>query len=68
MRIVTEAEIRSKIRKPEPGIVLCFPAGTRFSPSATDFIKQWHMEIHFEKPTSGGCESTEPLRPPVSFV
>ena len=25
MRFVTEAEIRSKIRTPETGIVLCFP-------------------------------------------
>ncbi|MCE5193242.1 MAG: hypothetical protein ABFD13_04150 [Candidatus Cryosericum sp.] len=66
MRIVTEAEIRSKIRRPETGIVLCFPVGTRFSPSAADFIKQWRMEIRFEE-SAGDSESCRPPRPPVSF-
>lgn len=67
MRIVTEAEIRSKIRRPETGIVLCFPAGTRFSPSATDFIKQWRMEIRFEE-SAGDGEACTPSRLPVSFA
>jgi ethanolamine utilization cobalamin adenosyltransferase len=67
MRFVTEAEIRSKIRTPETGIVLCFPAGTRFSPSAADFIKQWRMEIRFEESVGGGEQRTPP-RPPVSFT
>lgn len=67
MRIVTEAEIRSKIRRPEAGIVLCFPAGTYFSPSATDFIKQWRVEIRFEEST-GEDISHVPLHPPVSFT
>jgi len=67
MRIVTEAELRSKIRRPETGIVLCFPVGTRFSPSATDFIKQWRMEIRFEE-SAGENVSRVPPRPPVSFA
>lgn len=67
MRFVTEAEIRSKIRRPETGIVLCFPVGTRFSPSAADFIKQWRMEIRFEEPAGDG-EPCTPPRPPVSFT
>jgi ethanolamine utilization cobalamin adenosyltransferase len=67
MRIVTEAEIRSKIRRPETGITLCFPVGTRFSPSAADFIKQWRVEIRFEE-SAGGSERREPPRPPVSLA
>jgi ethanolamine utilization cobalamin adenosyltransferase len=67
MRFVTEAEIRSKIRTPETGIVLCFPVGTRFSPSAADFIKQWRMEIRFEE-SAGDGEQRTPPRPPVSFT
>jgi len=66
MRIVTEAEIRSKVRRPEAGITLCFPAGTRFTPSAMDFIKQWRVEIRFEE-SAGDSESCKPPRPPVSF-
>jgi len=45
--IVTEEELRGKIRQPRAGIVLTFPPGTQFSPSAKDFIKQWRVEIRF---------------------
>ena len=65
MRIVTEAELRTKIRRPELGIILSFPVGTRFSPSATDFIKQWRMEIRFEE-SAGENVACVPLRPPAS--
>jgi len=51
MRIVTEVELRDKIRQPQFGIVLTFPPGTRFSPSARDFIKYWKMEVRFEEPS-----------------
>ena len=56
MPIVTEAELRDKIRVPRLGIVLAFPPGTRFSPSAQDFLKQWKIEVRFEepKPVSAG--------------
>jgi len=67
MRIVTEAEIRSRIRRPETGIIMCFPVGTRFSPSATDFIKQWRMEIRFEESVGDG-EPCTPPRPPILFA
>ncbi len=49
MAIVTEAELRDKIRQPRLGVVLHFPEGTRFSPSAQDFIKQWRIEICLDK-------------------
>jgi len=49
MSVVTEAELRDKIRVPRLGIVLAFPPDTRFSPSAQDFIKQWKIEIRFEE-------------------
>ena len=56
MRIVTESELRDKIRRPESGIVLTFPPGTRFSPSAQDFIKQWKVEVRFEEPSLEASE------------
>lgn len=51
MRIVTEVELRDKIRPPRFGVVLTFPPGTRFSPSAQDFIKHWQVEVRFEEPS-----------------
>lgn len=52
MPIVTETELRDKIRVPRLGVVLSFPPGTRFSPSAQDFIKQWRIEIRTEQPAA----------------
>ncbi|HNR97364.1 MAG TPA: hypothetical protein PKJ21_09505 [Anaerolineae bacterium] len=52
MPIVTETELRDKIRVPRLGVVLSFPPGTRFSPSAQDFIKQWRIEIRLEQPAA----------------
>ena len=49
MAIVTETELRDKIRVPRLGVALVFPPGTRFSPSAQDFIKQWRIEIRLEQ-------------------
>jgi ethanolamine utilization cobalamin adenosyltransferase len=58
MQIVTETELRDKIRPPRLGLVLTFPPGTRFTPSAQDFIKQWQIEIRFaeaaERPGQSG--------------
>jgi len=54
MLVVTEAELRDKIRVPRLGIVLAFPPDTRFSPSAQDFIKQWKIEIRYEEPKPVG--------------
>jgi len=49
MPIVTEQELRIKIRQPEYGLVVTVPPGTRFSPSARDFIKQWEIQVRFEE-------------------
>jgi ethanolamine utilization cobalamin adenosyltransferase len=63
MPIVTETELRDKIRVPRLGVVLSYPPGTRFSPSAQDFIKQWRIEIRQEQTVatvadqSAGCSS-----------
>ncbi len=43
MAFITEAELREKWKNGETR--LDFPAGTRFSPSALDFIKQWQLEV-----------------------
>ncbi len=45
MAFITEAELREQWRE---GRVTRFefPAGTRFSPSAHDFINQWKLEVY----------------------
>ncbi len=43
MAFITEAELREKWKKGESRFE--FPAGTRFSPSALDFIKQWQPDV-----------------------
>lgn len=48
MPILTEAQIRERVRQPQEGMKLVLPRGTIFSPSAADFVKQWHMEVTFE--------------------
>ncbi len=47
MAFVTEAELREKWKGGTTRFD--FPAGTRFSPSALDFIKQWQLDV-----TAGG--------------
>lgn len=43
MGYITEAELREKWRA---GVTqFDFPVGTRFSPSAIDFIKQWNLGV-----------------------
>lgn len=44
MAFITEAELREQWQQ---GRVTRFefPAGTRFSPSAQDFINQWRLEV-----------------------
>lgn len=44
MGFITEAELREKW-KGGGTTRFEFPAGTRFSPSALDFIKQWQLEV-----------------------
>jgi len=57
MAIMTEAELRDLIRQPRAGMTVTVPPGTRFSPSAQDFIKHWQLEIVY----SAGA----PLPPPA---
>lgn len=45
MAILTETEIRDIIRRPQPGMTLTVPPGTRLSPAAQDFVKQWQLEL-----------------------
>ena len=43
MALITEAELREKWKAGTNRFE--FPAGTRFSPSALDFIKQWSLDV-----------------------
>ena len=45
--VVTESELREWWRNGK-GDLPAFPAGTRFTPSAQDFLKDHHLEIRFE--------------------
>lgn len=45
MTIVTESELRDRLRQPRRGETISVPAQTRFSPAATDFIKQWQLQV-----------------------
>ncbi len=55
MAFITEEELREKWK--EGATRFDFPAGTRFSPSAFDFIKQWNLDV-----TVGG-EKVAPFGP-----
>jgi len=53
LKIVTEAELRQRIRRPRHGLVLTFPPETRFSPAAQDFLREWRIAVRFvEEPAS----------------
>lgn len=43
MAFITEAELREKWKG--GAIQFDFPRGTRFSPSALDFIKTWQLDV-----------------------
>lgn len=43
MAFITEAELREKWKGGAARFE--FPAGTRFSPAALDFIKEWQLEV-----------------------
>jgi ethanolamine utilization cobalamin adenosyltransferase len=53
MPILTEAELRNRIRQPQRGMQLTLPKAARFSPSAQDFIDQWKIEIIFSEDAGG---------------
>ena len=63
MPIITEAELRDRIRRPRRGMKVTVPPGARFSPSARDFINQWALEIVEETPAEGAGPSA-PATPP----
>lgn len=45
MPIITETQLREKIRQPQTGMSIRLPENTQFSPSALDFIKQWKITV-----------------------
>lgn len=59
MPILTEAELRNRIRRPQQGLQLVLPTNSRFSPSAQDFINLWKIEIVYEDDakTASGTDS-----------
>lgn len=64
MPILTEAQLRERVRQPQDGMKLRLPRGTIFSPSAADFIKQWHIEVSYEdNGTAIPAESSVAERP-----
>ncbi len=45
MTFITESELREQWRT-SSAARFEFPAGTRFSPSARDFINQWNLQVY----------------------
>lgn len=45
MPIITEVQLREKIRQPQTGMTIRLPENTQFSPSALDFVNQWKIEV-----------------------
>ncbi len=52
MPIITENQLRELIRQPQEGMTVTLPQGTRFSPSAQDFIKHWKIAVQFGEESS----------------
>lgn len=50
---ITEAELRDQVRTPTTGASVVVPAGSRFSPSATDFIKTWKLVVREDDTDQG---------------
>ncbi len=59
MAIMTETELRERIRQPQPGMTLPVPPGTRFSPAAQDFIKHWQLEVVVAETPPPAAEAAE---------
>src|SRR5574341_1462326 len=60
--VITESELRELWRNGK-GRLPAFPPGTRFSPSAQDFIKAHNLEIHLEaslQPPASNLQSPKP--------
>ncbi|WP_162616416.1 hypothetical protein [Xylanimonas allomyrinae] len=43
--ILTEADLRDRLRRPTPGAVVLVPPGARLSPAAADFVAQWRLVL-----------------------
>ncbi len=56
--VVTEAALRDQLRRPELGDTVTVPTGSRFSPSAIDFVNQWKLVVvemgRFAEPSRPG--------------
>ncbi|MCX7852506.1 MAG: hypothetical protein N2383_06940 [Caldilineales bacterium] len=65
MTILTEAELRNRIRQPRKGETLTVPPGTRFSPAAADFIKHWQILVVYADAVAAE-PSPEPEPPPAT--
>lgn len=69
MAFITEAELREEYKNGKTRFE--FPAGTRFSPSALDFIRQYGLDlsvggVHLDTPGTRVHHYSEDL-PPGSF-
>ena len=64
MPIITEAELRDRIRRPRRGMKVAVPRGARFSPAARDFIAQWGFEIVEEIDSPAHSETVISSPPP----
>lgn len=58
--IVTEAQLRDQIRRPQKGMRVRLPANARLSPSAQDFLKEWNIEVILEDAPDGAAAADEP--------
>ena len=68
MPILTEAELRDRIRRPRRGMQVVVEPGTRFSPAARDFIAQWGLEIVEEQAEAAPAAADAPdWDKPISF-
>jgi ethanolamine utilization cobalamin adenosyltransferase len=61
MPILTEAELRNRIRQPQQGLKLTLPKNARFSPSAQDFINLWKIEIVYSDQPENEPGADEPV-------
>lgn len=53
--IVTEADLRDRLRRPTTGAEVAIPVGAKLSPSAADFVAQWSLVL-VETPSGGTVE------------
>ncbi len=67
MPILTEADLRDRIRRPRMGMKVVVEPGTRFSPAARDFIAQWRFEIVEESEPIQSTDAVPDWNKPASF-